>query len=233
MAGKRPQKSLVLILALLSLGILLAACRTAEPPAGTTSVRGTVHQDPDFPILGVSLFLIDPSYFPGDVYLHDQGSYVTSMAPVRDDGFDLPLPEEEEFPPELLVPAGESVQNVNVIEGCLLLTSADDAMVTLMVFEAVAIPSLWAFFPNANPGFARASANFPVGDVGETFFSWTYASDDVNLATSGTACGGLTVALELEQGWNQVGWSYDEQRVLTLSNAEGEAVNVTPTESVP
>lgn len=227
MAGKRPTKSLVLILALV-LGAFLAGCRTAEPPAGSASVRGTVHQDPDFPILGLSLFLIDPSYFPGDVYLHDQGSYVTSMASVRDGGFDLPLPEEEEFPPELLVPAAEGVENVNVVEGCELLSSSDSAMVTLMAFDFTPIPSLWAFFPNVNPGFAVASANFPVGDVGETFLSWTYASEDVGLATIGTGCGGLTVDLELDQGWNQVGWTFDEQRVMTLTNAEDEDVNVTP-----
>lgn len=229
MIGQRPLKTAAFLLVLCS-ALLLAGCRTSQPPADEGYVvSGRVEQQPGFPILGVSLFLIDPSYYPGDIYLHDQGSWVSSMAAVKDDSYDLPLPEEEEFPPELLVAAAEGVQNVNETMDCDLEVSADSAMVTLMSYSFTAIPSLWAYFPNTAPGFASADSNRLDGLGQPIALSWTYATEDVSLQTVGTGCSTLIVELELSQGWNQVGWGYEpDQRVLALRNAEGDTVTTAP-----
>jgi hypothetical protein len=208
-------------LAVLTLGLLLAACGQTPPADGAATISGTIvtSESPN-PVLAVGIAIAE--YVEGggvfglglvEVAEH---VFVGGVTPVALDGsFTMVLPSADDVEALDLAPAALFVDNANEIVGCTLDASDPAALVTPTMFSFLTAPSL-TFFSTDGGGLALATSD-PVDPVEgplptTRFLTWVYADRRVAVATPDGGCVGVEYVLEvdvqLERGWNQLGWAY-------------------------
>ena len=158
---------------------------------------------------------------PTSVVELEEGAYLAGIALIETDGgYTLALPDAADIPEALFRAAAEAIP-LSLYVGdadCTLTASDPEALVTL---------TYWQFLSSATPAFFTQlglalgfNVTEPIdfesgGDLeGLTFVTLAYATAPTTLSSTGDACstkgGTITVDVPLDQGWNQVTWSFTE-----------------------
>jgi len=165
---------------------------------------------------------VDPAALaPASVVEVEEGAYLAGIAVVEEDGsFELALPDGADIPEPLFRPAAEAIPLTSYAgdADCTLVASDPEALVTF---------TFWQFLSSAAPVFFTqfgVTLGFNVSeaidfesepDLDElTFVTLTYATAPTTLTSMGPECssegGTIAVDVALEEGWNQVTWSFTE-----------------------
>jgi hypothetical protein len=128
--------------------------------------------------------------------------------------FQLRLPGAEGLPFDLFRRADEFLYNVDGVADCGLVADPLGVDVTGHVFdEKGSYPGFYGVHAN---GLALSVVTETPVDVNDLaaypgrFLAWVFARSPVAIATVGSGClPKLDVELELELGWNVLGWTYD------------------------
>jgi hypothetical protein len=227
----------------LGLVLALAACagQSTPPPQGFTSVTGSVTGSTEGdPALGAALLLgTGPELVKkGSVVEVYEGFWLAGATLVDDDGgFQVQLPDGDDLPASLLVPASDLVflPFASFDEPCVLDTSNATTNVTAATLvEVFALPGIamltasGAALSIATPVEVDLEGATTLFDI--ELLTWVHADGAVDVATPSGGCvetdGDDTIAfivdVALDAGWNQLAWSFDLEEV-----GLGEALTVT------
>ena len=199
--------------------VLLVGC-PAPVPDSSSRVEGTVVFPGGVPVLGIGMVISDTTVAPTGLTASaltelGGGIYATPTQPVAANGaFQLRLPGVEGLTYEVFRRADEFLYNVDGVADCSLVADPLGVDVTGHVFdEKGSYPGFYGVHAN---GLALSVVTETPVDVNDLaaypgrFLAWVFARSPVAVATVGSGClPKLDVELELERGWNVLGWTYD------------------------
>jgi len=223
----------------LALAIALVACSAAPPEV--PAIGGTVVQSEDL-VLGVGMWLVAPDGFgsltagalgPVAFLEFEPGQSLGELVPVGADGaFDLPLPNADDIPEDVLIPAAEALINFVDTPACEGVVSDPSVLVSAHASFGASIPGLylvtaaygWAAAPagGAPGGTAPGGQGGGPGGGGHRPVSMTAEGCDFSGGVTGSA------ELSLRAGWNRVAWVVnDDVTEVSLVNDASTALVVT------
>lgn len=203
-----------------ALALMLTACGTQRAPATITELTAAYYAPPVAgtvpPAFGATMMVFDPlpveALAPAALARVSEYWKLGPAGAIGPDGsVTVPLPPADDDLEALLVSAPDLL-----FEGCALAASDPSVLVTPTGFELVTSPGVAVLTSEGwVPGVVTdvALPSFEEADVlGVTFYSFVYATGPVTVTGEGAECisEGETVELELEAGWNWVGWSFTD-----------------------
>jgi len=222
--GNRPatyfRLGLVLMLAF-ALASLLAACSTTPPPASQDFVLEGEIDPTGLPLPNtISLLAAEASALAmASVFEIEEGLYSLATGVIEFDGsFSLPLPEGDEIPDALFVPAGDLFAWTGL--ACDLDASSSASLIDLLlIFPPLTLPILVIGQIQGGDASALLYTDADLeGPMPDQFAAqtWTYADAAVVAQGECTDPEGLdptaviaVIDLSLEQGWNPVVIHFD------------------------
>jgi hypothetical protein len=230
----------------LALAIALVACSAAPPEV--PAIGGTVVQSEDL-VLGVGMWLVAPDGFgsltagalgPAAFLEFEPGQYLGELVPVGADGaFDLPLPNADDIPEDVLIPAAEALINFVDTPACEVVVSDPSVLVSAHASFGASIPGLylvtaaygWSVAIAADAEIDTTLATMEEALAGRSLYAWLYADRPVSITAEGCDfSGGVTGSAELNlcAGWNRVAWVVnDDVTRVSLVNDASTALVVT------
>jgi hypothetical protein len=158
---------------------------------------------------------------PASVVEIEEGTYLAGIALIEaDGGYELVLPDFADIPEPLFRTAAEAIPLSSYAGGadCTLAASDPEALVTLTFWQFLssATPVLYTQFGLALGFTVTEAVDFEGDDDLDdlTFVTLAYATAPTTLTSTGPECstvgGTISVDVALEEGWNQVTWSFSE-----------------------
>ncbi len=229
---------------------LLAACsQPQEQEPRPTTVELNVNQlEGTSPILGAAFLMVDIDEVPisrASVIEVEPGVFVSPLAGLNADGtITAVLPEDGAVPASTLTSPDAFLANLDLGESCSIEASSSAAKVSELYFMLTFnFPGFFAVsLGGLTPAMVTTELFTVPEDFGEiygyTFVSWMFADRAVSISTEPAVCvvedAEFGIDLNLQQGWNQIAWSFTQDPVslavtgVFLDDSDHETLYLTP-----